>query len=217
MLSRSEQTTLLSHPLFEKVPSEWILESLKSTVDCVATFKSDEPLPSCDRVGLVLSGKATVHTTDPSRRALIRILSKGDIFGLAGIFSDEPEMSKIYANGECRCVFLSRESMLHLLEKSDVFRQNYIGFLSNRIRFLNRKIAYLTAGSAERRLALYLLSFETHEVELSDSIRSLSDLLNLGRASLYRAFDKLCEDGYLLKEGKKITILNSEAMLHAYQ
>ena len=217
MLSKTEQNSILSHPLFENVPKEWIFEALESAEDCIAVFKSDEPLPTCDRIGLVLSGKATVHTTDQSRRALLRILSKGELFGLAGIFSDEPEMSKIYADGMCKCVFFSRDSILHLLERSDAFRRNYIGFLSNRIRFLNRKIGYLTAGSAERRLALYLLSFETREVELSDSISALSDLLNLGRASLYRAFDKLCEDGYLLKMGKKITLLNPEAMLHAYQ
>ena len=31
------------------------------------------------------------------------------------------------------------------------------------------------------------------------------------------AFDKLCEDGYLLKNGKKLIVLNAEAMLNAYQ
>ncbi len=217
MLSRTEENTLLSHPLFEKVPREWILEALKATEGCVASYKNEEPLPSCDRIGFVLAGKASVHTTDPSRRALLRILGKGDLFGLAAIFSDEPEMSRIYADGVCKCVFFSRESVSRLLERSDDFRRNYIGFLSNRIRFLNRKIAYLTAGSAERRLALYLLSFEEPEILLNDSISALSDLLNLGRASLYRAFDKLCEDGYLLKDGKQLTLLNPEAMLHAYQ
>ena len=217
MLSRTEETAILSHPLFEKVPKEWIFEALTATKGYIASFKNEEPIPACDCVGLLLSGKASVHTTDPSRRALLRILCKGDMFGLAGIFSDEPEMSKIYADGVCKCVFFSKKSVSRLLERSDDFRRNYIGFLSNRIRFLNRKITYLTAGSGERRLALYLLSFETREVVLNASISSLSDLLNLGRASLYRAFDKLCEDGYLLKDGKRLTLLNPEAMLHAYQ
>ena len=217
MLSQTDKTTILCHPLFANVPTEWILDELTTTDGCIVCFKSGEPLPICDHAGLVLSGKATVHTIDPTRKALLRILSKGDVFGLASIFSDEPEISKIYADGACRCVFFSREAISHLLDKSDVFRCNYIGFLSNRIRFLNRKIGYLTAGSAERRLALYLLSFEKEEIELTDSIIALSDLLNLGRASLYRAFDKLCEDGYLLKSGKKLTVLNAEAMLNAYQ
>ena len=103
------------------------------------------------------------------------------------------------------------------MEISDTFRKNYIGFLSDRIRFLNRKITYLTAGNAERRLALYLISFGTDHVELSESISALSDLLNLGRASIYRAFDKLAEDGYLEKQGRHITLLHTEAMLNAYK
>ncbi len=217
MLSQTEQNILMEHPLFCDVPHEWIVQALELTTDCVGSYRSGELIRTHGRIGFVILGKLSVHTTDPSRKALLRILSKGDVFGLAGAFSDESEMSKIYADGTCRCVFFSQESISLLLEKSEVFRRNYIGFLSNRIRFLNQKIAYLTAGSAERRLALYLLSFGQQEIELSDSISALSDLLNLGRASLYRAFDKLCEDGYLLKNRKKLTILNSDAMLNAYQ
>ena len=213
MLSKTDQSTILEHPLFGGVPPERVLQALESAI----SFRSGDALPTNGRIGFVVSGHATVHTTDQTRKVLLRTLSRGDVFGLAGIFSGETEISRIYADGTCRCIFLSEGSVSELLEASDAFRRNYIGFLSNRIRFLNRKIAYLTAGSAERRLALYLLSFETNVVELTDSISALSDLLNLGRASLYRAFDKLCEDGYLIKDGKRLTLLNSEAMLNAYQ
>ena len=82
---------------------------------------------------------------------------------------------------------------------------------------LNRKIRYLTAGSAERRLALYLSSFESETVELDASISSLSELLDIGRASLYRAFDTLIADGYIQKDGRTIHILDPDAMIQDYQ
>ena len=123
MISQAEQNVILGHPVFCNVPPEWILQALESTSDLTATFRNGELLPVCGRVGFLISGKATIHTTDPSRKALLRILSKGDAFGLAGIFSDEPEMSRIYADGTCRCVFFSQESISLLLEKSDIFRQ----------------------------------------------------------------------------------------------
>ncbi|MBQ9131384.1 MAG: Crp/Fnr family transcriptional regulator, partial [Clostridia bacterium] len=123
----------------------------------------------------------------------------------------------IRAHGPCRILFLPEKAVRRLLETDTEFLYRYLGFLSDRIRYLNRKIGYLTAGSTERRLALYLHSFGTDSFSLTTSITSLSELLDVGRASLYRAFDKLTEDGFIQKDGRKIRLLKSEAMLQAYQ
>ena len=100
---------------------------------------------------------------------------------------------------------------------------NYLSFLSNRICYLNKKIVCLTAGSSERRLAYYLdsaLSEAEDRGELTDSItvqmNTLCDMLNLGRASLYRAADKLSEDGFIMREGKTIRVLDRSGMLAKY-
>ena len=75
----------------------------------------------------------------------------------------------------------------------------------------------MTAGSAERRVALFLFSFGKDTVELDASLSSLSDLLNIGRASLYRALDTLIADGYIQKEGRTIHLLDADAMIQNYQ
>ena len=217
MLSEKDWKQISPHPLLRQLSKNAICDILDRYGDGISTFSDGEALDQRARIGFVLSGTAHVQTADNSRRVLLRVLSPGDAFGVAGMFCETPTVSKIYAGGTCRCVFFSEQAVSHLLETSDAFRKNYVGFLSDRIRFLNRKITYLTAGSAERRLALYLISFGQDQVELTDSISALSDLLNLGRASLYRAFDKLAEDGYLLKKGRSITLLHAEAMLNAYK
>jgi DNA-binding IclR family transcriptional regulator len=66
-------------------------------------------------------------------------------------------------------------------------------------------------------LALYLNSLGTSTVKLDVSISALSELLDVGRASLYRAFDKLTEDGFLRKDGRSFTLLDPNGMLKAYQ
>lgn len=217
MLSEKDWKQISAHPLLQQVSKNLIEEILKDRGDGIFTFSDGALLESDARIGFVLSGRALVQTDDASRRVLLRALSAGDAFGVAGMFSEAPSVSKIYADGNCRCLFLSERAVSHLLDINEAFRKNYVGFLSDRIRFLNRKITYLTAGSAERRLAIYLSSFGCDQVELTESISALSDLLNLGRASLYRAFDKLAEDGYLQKQGRHITLLNAEAMLNAYK
>jgi len=96
-------------------------------------------------------------------------------------------------------------------------KNEYISFLSGRIRFLNRKIAFYTSGSAERRVALYLSSFNSDEIEPDIPMNSLCELLDIGRASLYRAFDKLTDDGFIKRDGDKINIVNRQAMLDYYK
>lgn len=52
---------------------------------------------------------------------------------------------------------------------------------------------------------------------LTESVTSLSDLLNLGRASLYRAFDRLTADGWLIRNGKRLRLTDPDAMLAFYR
>ena len=207
--------------LFSRIPSDLLSETIDRFGGGVREYGGGEvifsPLADAPQVGVLLSGRAAVSTPSETRSVLLRFLSAGDAFGISNLFSEERFLSLIRTETACRCFLLSQEAIGHLLDHSPEFRRAYVGFLSDRVRFLNRKIGYLTAGSAERRLALYLASLGEGEVRLQDSITSLSDLLNLGRASLYRAFDRLCEDGFLIRNGRNLTILDREAMLRAYK
>ena len=168
-------------------------------------------------IGWLLDGKAEISTPDQGKHTLLRFLSVGEPFGVASLFSSEPYVSVIVAKKSCRVFFLTEIATRRLLETSSAFLYQYLEFLSSRIRFLNRKIGYLTAGSTERRLCLYLTSQKDDLFTLSVSISDLSELLDVGRASLYRAFDKLEEDGLIKKDGRTIRLLNKEALLQAYQ
>ena len=85
---------------------------------------------------------------------------------------------------------------------------SYIAFLSQRIRFLNRKIDSFTAPSAREALLRHLL--EIHRdgaAEITGGYSQLARTLNIGRASLYRALDALEAEGCIRRDGKCITIL----------
>lgn len=167
--------------------------------------------------GILLAGRASVTTSDPDRTVLLRYLGAGDPFGIANLFAEEPFVSLIRAVGPCRCFFLTEDAVRSLLAESAPFRENYVGFLGSRIRFLNRKIGYLTAGSAERRLALYLASLGRGEVRLPIPLSALSELLDVSRASLYRAFDRLEADGHLTHRGRSLVLPDPQTLIHAYR
>ena len=161
----------------------------------------------------ILSGEAMVYSTDEAHPILLRCLGAGDIFGVATLYSKGTTVSRIRAKGKLRMLRISPEVIDELIRENDGFRRAYLGFLSDRIAFLNRKIACLTAGSAERRLASWLLGFtDSDEFTLPVSVSDLSVMLDLGRASLYRAFDLLTEKQFIQKEGNRIRILNRTIM-----
>lgn len=222
MLESKDKHKLLKHALFAETSPDLIEHVISKQGGGIQSFSDGELLHSPDtnaepRLGILLSGKATVSTPSEGHAVLLRFLGAGDLFGIANLFSEEQFVSVIRANGSCQCAFFSEAAIGELLAVDKGFRERYIGFLTGRIRFLNRKIGYLTAGSAERRLALYLSSLGEGEVHLEDSITSLSDLLNLGRASLYRAFDRLCHDGHLIKNGRDLVIVDATALKNAYK
>ena len=87
--------------------------------------------------------------------------------------------------------------------------ENYVRFLSDRIRFLNRRVSTLTAGDTDGKLWRYLMAHKDEEgvVILSGGMSELADRLDMGRSSLYRCLDALIAAGRICREGKKITIL----------
>ena len=90
--------------------------------------------------------------------------------------------------------------MRALLTGTPAFALNYVAFLSDRIRFLNRRLACLGAGSAARRLAAWLdasIPDGAAEYELPLSLSRLPDALGVSRASLYRALDELEAAGHI--------------------
>ncbi len=221
MISKNDLSSILKNALFFDVNADSAMRIFEET-NAVCTEYEDgailhSPESTEKQAGILLKGSASVTTSTPGKSTLLRFLSTGEAFGIANLFSNSPYVSIIHAQGPCRVFCMPEETVRKLLEADKNFLYNYLAFLTDRIRYLNRKIGFLTAGSAERRVALYLASLGEKQVQLDASISALSELLDIGRASLYRAFDKLTEDGYIRKVGRCITLLNPEEMLAAYR
>jgi CRP-like cAMP-binding protein len=169
------------------------------------------------RMIIFLDGKAEVYSADEHRDVLLRTIGKGGIIGVANLFSEENFVSRVIAAKKCATIEISAVKYGKLLENDSRAMYNYVAFLSNRVCYLNKKIVCLTAGSAERRLA-YFLDNELSEGcdEICMQMNALCEMLNLGRASLYRAADKLCEDGFISREGKTIKVMDRKGMMEKY-
>ena len=167
-------------------------------------------------LGIVLGGKLRVIKENADKRPIVMsTLQSGSMFGAAALFNSQGEyVTQITAIEHSRILFLPQRLLKRMIEREPEIAENYIRYLSERILFLNRKIYFLTAGTAEQRLASFLLDnlSEGEYSEMPMPMHRLADALNMSRASLYRAFDLLIESGAVSKQGKLVCISNAEIL-----
>ena len=162
-------------------------------------------------LGILLSGRVLVTKGE----LVVSELSPGEVFGAAALFNEEADyVSTLTARNRCRILFFSQEAVQELIDREARLRQNYIRYLSSRIRFLSGKIDALIQGSGEKKLSAYLLRQMdgSGKVCLNCSMTELAGRLNMGRASLYRELQKLEDRGILARDGKTIQILAPETL-----
>lgn len=157
-------------------------------------------------LAVILKGQIEIFRQGPDgRRVMMNRLTAGQMFGAASLFGEtEQYFTEIAACLPSELLFISQEQMSHLIRQYPQVAENYIRFLSGRIRFLNQKIAAFTNGTADSRLYRYLLEQrrEDGSVCLPRSMVELAQALNIGRSSLYRSLDALADAGLIRREGK---------------
>ena len=161
---------------------------------------------SAQHIGLLINGRATIVSGDSG--VIIRKLVKGDIYGVAKLFDTPKYLTKVIATSKCSVLLLSKEFIERCIEFDKNVSLNYIKMLSKKISFLNNKISSYTAKTADNKLYTYLLQLPRNNniIVLNNDFSAIAKMLGIGRASLYRAFDKLEKDGLIIKKDKKITL-----------
>ena len=160
-------------------------------------------------LAMVLEGTLRVQ----NGRVVMKELYPGDVFGAAALFgSSEPYPSTVLAESECRVVFIPQETVSAWMSAVPRVGENYVRFLSDRIRFLNRRLSTLTAGQTDGKLWRYLLAHRNREgvVNLPSGMTGLAETLDMGRSSLYRSLDSLVAAGRIRRQGKQIIVLKQE-------
>lgn len=163
------------------------------------------------QLGILIKGSAEVYKTEAGASLLMSILRPSDVFGMPSVFSENGDFpTEIRAREDCRVLFIEKEELETIFLAFPQTMRNYIGILSDRILYLNRKIDRLSTPSAAGKLKIFLEN--TAEKAGSDTFpmplswTETASSLGLGRTSLYRAVRELEESGYLQKDGKTITL-----------
>ena len=203
-LTREEISLLAACPLFRGADGD-LLGSL-TELEGAGLVQFDSGVVYSPRhfrrsLGVVLSGQLQV-----TKGALaVSVLEPGDLFGAAALYSDEPEFATtITARGPSRCLMLEQALVDRLLAEHGQIRENYLRYLTGRIRFLSGRLQTLAQPGAEGKLARYLLAGGGSSCPATQ----LCQRLGVSRASLYRAFAALEDSGLIRRTGKTITVID---------
>ncbi len=201
-LTQEEIALLANGPLFRGVDGTLLRSLAEFDGASLARFDPGvvySPQHFRRSLGVVLSGQLQV-----TKGALaVSVLEPGDLFGAAALYSDEPEFATtITARGPSRCLMLEHALVDRLLAEQGQIRENYLRYLTGRIRFLSGRLQTLAQPGVEGKLARYLLANGGSSCPATE----LSQRLGVSRASLYRAFTSLEENGLITRNGKTISI-----------
>lgn len=154
-------------------------------------------------IGLVLDGKAVSY----SGRVTQRTFKAGDVFGAAAVFGSQGGyVSRIVAKTASSILFIDEQALRKMFSRHPKTAVNYITFLSDRVRFLNKKISHLGCQTARDKLYSFLLSNAVGSEYTVPNMQQLARLTGIGRTSLYRAFSELENEGKITKQENKVKV-----------
>lgn len=201
------------HPLFQGVEPEQLDRALSGTdVTCISRGETVYDRLRFRRcLGVILEGELTVR----KESLLVSTLRPGDVFGAAALFNEQEDYpTTLTARSDCRLLLIPQEAVRRLIGAGGAFAENYVSYLSGRIRFLSDRLDTLSADGGEGKLVSYLLSAANEDGALTISATQLSQRIGVGRATLYRAFESLEQENVIARNGKTIQILDVKK-LHA--
>ncbi len=203
-LTREDVSLLAACPLFRDTEPELLRTLFELKGADLVRFDPGvvySPRHFSRSLGIVLSGQLQVTKGSLA----VSVLEPGDLFGAAALYSDEPEFAAtITARGPSRCLMLDQQLVDRLLAEQGQIRENYLRYLTGRIRFLSGRLQTLAQPGVEGKLARYLLA----NGGSSCPATQLCQRLGISRASLYRAFTALEDSGLIVREGKTITVVD---------
>ena len=175
----------------------------------------DLSLPENKYLGVVISGCCEVIREHiDSSHTVLNKLEPSDCFGILSVITSEKSDTQIYFSKNTLIACFDTEQIMSYVNNYSQFSINLINFLANRLIFLNNKIATFSGPKVENKLASYILQEYRHSKNktIHLNVKKCSEIINSGRASVYRAIDSLTEAGFISTIEKNIYVNDPEGL-----
>lgn len=196
-------------PLFEGLPEDTVRAALEHEGVRARSIAAGAELDVKGELAVLISGTARVTKRAGGREVIMSDLSPGALLGAAGLFSpDTKPVTRIRTRERCRLLLIPEDVLRLLMAETPALMENYIRYLTGRIRFLTMRIDGFIRPSVRDRLLHYIEENAVGgRLDLPSGMNALAKQLSVSRPSLYRVVGELEQEGILLHEKKSLILL----------
>ncbi len=213
MQKRRDELNILAESIIFAGCDVCLLEGLCDHPLCrLELYKSGQTVGCAGgALGVLIKGRIVVHAQKEGKKLLLNCHEKGAVFGFSSLFQEQPSAfcTEMRAKGNAQVLWIDEILLLELIEQDSRVACNIIAYQASKIRFLNSKILSLTRPGAEERLYAHLCAMKRNadgQIAVPVHMSEISARLNVSRASVYRALDRLIAEGKVEKSGNTLII-----------
>ncbi len=209
--------------LFESLDQQE-LEAL-SDVTFTRTFSKDNVIILAEEEGdtlfILKKGQVKVSiVSEEGREVILSLLGPGSVFGELSLLDGKPRSANVVATEETDLLMLRRSDFLQLIYKTPQIATALLAELATRMRKTDRQIEGLALLDVTSRISDTLLQLATEQgAETADGVtiesrpthQELANMSGTTRETVSRVLKRLEGQGYINRNGRKITILREEA------
>ena len=182
------------------------------------------PREHARRVLVLLCGRATVYQPGPrGRRLTVSVAEAGTLVGAAG-FSERARGLRLEASMPCVLCLLSWEAFEGVVRRNPEVGLRLLRVLGERIRVLEERLADMAHREVPARLASAILRLVEGEGVMGPeggwlptryTHQQLASMIGANREAITRALKTLRERGALEVRGRRIHVVDREALKRA--
>lgn len=163
-------------------------------------------------LGIILYGTCVVTKESENGKMPMSVLRQTDLFGAASLFHDEEAyVARVMAQESTWVLLISEEALRSMMQLDFRVTENYLRYLTARIRFLSGRLDGFLPQSVEERVLNHIKTRAENGLYESEwNVTQLADTLRISRTTLYRAMDKLVSNGKIERHGRAFRLSKGE-------
>lgn len=194
--------------LFSGIPEEDVRSLLAQECVRVNHYEKDQIIfdreNSQRALGIILYGSCVVTKESENGKMPMSLLRQADLFGAASLFHDEEAyVARVTANESTWVLLICEAALRDMMRRDFRVTENYLRYLTARIRFLSARLDGFLPQSVEERVLNHIENHAKNGLYESEwSVSALAESLRISRTTLYRAMDKLVSEGKIERHGR---------------
>ena len=163
-------------------------------------------------LGIILYGRCMVIKESDTGKMPMSVLRRKQLFGAAALFHHEPDyVARVTAAESTWVLLIPEETLKRMMKNNFGIVENYLDYLTARIRFLSARLDGFLPQTVEERVFRHISQHAENGVYRPEwSVSALAEAFRISRTTLYRAIDKLVSEGKIERCGRAFRLSKGE-------